>query len=98
MKLEELFSTLDEDEENEELKEILSHLYDEEKIDFNTELTASQVWAFTEMETISKNKEKWDWVQDFIHTYERKVISKNREGRKEITGLHSSQRLFSGEE
>ena len=48
MKLEELFKEV-ESEEHEELKEILTRLYDPENLDFNTELTSSQVFLFTEL-------------------------------------------------
>jgi len=72
-------------------KQILSTLYDEEKIDFNTELTSSQVNLFTEMEAITGEDPKWTWVRDFIKIYERKVISLDRKGRREIIGLSNHE-------
>ena len=87
MKLEELFNEVESDQEHEELKEILDRLYDLESLDFNTELTSSQIWLFTELETLARNSKEWDWVNDFIRTYERKVISLNRKGRGEIIRL-----------
>jgi len=89
MKLEELFKEV-ESEEHEELKEILTRLYDPENLDFNTELTSSQVFLFTELETLAKNTDKWSWVLDFIKIYEKKVISLDRKGRGEIIRLRKN--------
>ena len=90
MKLEELFKEVDGDEEK-ELKELLGRLYDEDKLDFNTELTSSQVWIFTELESLTiSDMKKWAWVHDFIHTYEKKVISLDRKGRGEIIRLRKN--------
>ena len=89
MKLEELFKEVDVDDK-EELTEILNRLYDLENLDFNTELTSSQVMLFTELETITQNDKKWGWVHDFIKTYERKVISLDRKGRGEIIRLRKN--------
>jgi hypothetical protein len=89
MKLEELFKEVDGDEEK-ELKELLGRLYDEDKLDFNTELTSSQVWLFTELETLTSKRDKWSWVDNFIQTYERKVISLDRKGRGEIIRLRKN--------
>jgi len=89
MKLEELFKEVDVDDK-EELTEILNRLYDLENLDFNTELTSSQVMLFTELETITQNDKKWGWVHDFMKTYERKVISLDRKGRGEIIRLRKN--------
>ena len=89
MKLEELFKEVDVDDK-EELTEILNRLYDLENLDFNTELTSSQVMLFTELETITQNDKKWGWVLDFIKIYEKKVISLDRKGRGEIIRLRKN--------
>ena len=78
-------------------KQILDSLYDEDKLDFNTELTSSQIFLFSELEILVKDDKeyegdkKWDWVNDFIKTYERKVVSRDRKGRKEIIGLRNHE-------
>ena len=89
MKLEELFKEVDVDDK-EELTEILNRLYDPENLDYNTELTSSQVLLFTELETLAKNTDKWSWVLDFIKIYEKKVISLDRKGRGEIIRLRKN--------
>jgi hypothetical protein len=91
MNLNEFFDKIDKDNEQEELKEILSNLYDEDKIDFNTELNATQIWCFAEIESVTRDKEKWNGIRDFIHRYEKKMVSKERSGRKEITGLRKNE-------
>ena len=72
-------------------KQILDNLYDEDKLDFNTELTPIEVCCFTELESIAGDDPKWQWVKDEIKTYERKMISLDRKGRKEIISLRNHE-------
>jgi hypothetical protein len=90
MKIEDLFE-IEQKQDSGRTKQILSNLYDEDKLDFNTELTSSNISLFTEMDLIAGDDPKWIWVHDFIHIYERKVISLDRKGRREVIGLSNHE-------
>jgi hypothetical protein len=78
MKIEDLFE-IEQKQDSGRTKQILSNLYDEDKLDFNTELTSSNISLFTEMDLIAGDDPKWTGsTTSFIYTREKLSLSIGR--------------------
>lgn len=76
-------------QQNPELEKIIENLYDTDKIDFNTELSPSQILIFSELEVLTEGDDDFAWVMEWIKKYEKKSVSKYRLGRGEMVKLRT---------